>query len=1164
VGEDRRLDLTTRGYFGKDFHYPDRVRTVMRRGEGLDKAMESEVVAMSPFFQRAVADLIEVRSSSGNIAIRRRADDDFTDSRVSFSLSQPDYVAMGNQMDTLLVTVPVAFRIDPARAAFCQSKNQVDPRNAEDSVFDHIPEDAFGYTFETLAIPVYLEAATEPFQLQVDQVGDQLQAEVRFSAVALLDTGASWFEFLGETYWFHCQGDTCVARGPAREGTVHYTIGATHRTAEFLNLQGVSGATRRTLITEGDMAVCLDPPVIRDFRYDRETNTLAAHIDDRGTPLENLSIELQLDGNRLEADFDTQNGKLSATLPTRPPSVLTASLQVTDRADQTAAATCPVFGEAAPEGAPEAVHASVDGLVTNSPNRNDVANVLGTTGDGKAIVEICETVMKWGYFRNGRFVPVCSEPGAARLAQVRPRDPHDGYDLRNALSRHLPLDFEILGQAYDRRFFEAIPPGGGGVSSLSAATAQSAAASGRNVYFVATAQDGQRAIPLNDAVFGFGLFFTLKETMECHTEARDILAPDIRPVFDPATQLLRAAIHDHGMPLSELEIDVAARSDPANSIADWGAHLSSTGSRPAFNFREGILTCRFVPPAEGEFFILRIAAQDKAGNRSFVDVDVVIPREPPDVNLAAEVRQSNQFVTRNAVHASAYLTGQASDSSRIIPEKTTLWLDDQTLHPFMRYSHTPEAGWRSQFNYKACYAAGVDEGPHSARLRATDATGLWAEATTAFDYNLAPYIYDFKVMPDAVRRIGGPALTAMILDPGGDLDIGGLALTIDGQPVDPAHFYFDPTSGYFSLDGPLELADGTHRAEITAIDGHGNQSSDSLRFTRAAEITTAFRDGGQGVFIESLTLMELEDHNGNGRANPGELVRLFITLHNDTDDDLACAAGLSSEDPQIVVETERVGYGHMAPGSSVAPMKGYDLRVGRDILDKTISDPFEAYFDLTVDCASQADFALPLTLPIYRPSLPVDTGITIAMDRLPPTTPVDTIRVQGTVVSEAEFIDWVEMRVNGVLQGPVTFNRDGGRFEVVAALSDGANTIEVSAADSSGDRGSAAGYVFRTVSFTPPTIAITSPANGDSFVCGDLTVMGTYSTGSGTLSGITVEAPWAGGHCPVTIIDGSTFTVNCGDIIYGPSGLYDVEARITTTDGIQAMDTITISVGDCS
>jgi hypothetical protein len=102
--------------------------------------------------------------------------------------------------------------------------------------------------------------------------------------------------------------------------------------------------------------------------------------------------------------------------------------------------------------------------------------------------------------------------------------------------------------------------------------------------------------------------------------------------------------------------------------------------------------------------------------------------------------------------------------------------------------------------------------------------------------------------------------------------------------------------------------------------------------------------------IDGLSLMELEDHNGDGRANPGELVRLFIALRNDTGHDRSCTGRLSSEDLDIVVETESVAYGTMAPGSTRVPMKGFDLRIGSDILAKTISDPYDAYFDLTLDC----------------------------------------------------------------------------------------------------------------------------------------------------------------------------------------------------------------------
>ena len=86
------------------------------------------------------------------------------------------------------------------------------------------------------------------------------------------------------------------------------------------------------------------------------------------------------------------------------------------------------------------------------------------------------------------------------------------------------------------------------------------------------------------------------------------------------------------------------------------------------------------------------------------------------------------------------ITAEAKDDSQIVPEKTTLWLDNQVLRPFIMYSHTQEAGWRSLFNFKAGYVAGVEEGPHLARFRATDATGLWAEAMATFDFQLAPFI----------------------------------------------------------------------------------------------------------------------------------------------------------------------------------------------------------------------------------------------------------------------------------------------------------------------------------------------------------------------------------------------------------------------------------------
>jgi len=1166
AGTDRQLDIFTRGCFGKGFQYSEKICDIIRKGQGIDKKGEPEIIKMNPFFQQTISHLIEIRSTSGNIDIRKMEDGDFEDSKVSFHIRQKNPVSMGNQVAALHVTIPVAFRIDPSRVNFCASKNQIEPNNTNDTIYNHIPEDAFIFTFETLTIPVFLEPAVEPFSLRVAQENDQLVARVMFSPVELIDTGASWFAFEGEKYWFEHQGDDCVAKGPVREGLVHYKIAAAHKIADFSELQGNSVTSSRTILNEGDIVVSLDPPVIENFRYDREANTLQASIKDQGTPLEDLFIELWLSGYRLDADFDAATGELTAALPYTPLSVLTASLRVTDFAEQTTMDNCQVFGEVEFEddGDTEDPASSTRGPFTLTPNTSDIDRVVGAKGNGKALVEICDEAMTWGYYRNGSYVPINSQPGSMRLVQLRSRDPSGAYDSNLAVSKNLPLHLEIFGASYDTRRYEPIPQSGGGITSISVSGGQTANVTGRDFYFAVMARDGNHNIPIHNTGSGFGLPFSFKQTKQCRLEERDILAPVIRPVFDPAAALLTASIHDHGMPLSELKIELTAKNDSTRNSAGWGHHLHSTGGRPAFTFQNGVLTSPFVPPPKGEFFTFQISAEDKAGNRSFVYLDVMMPREPPDVSLEAETQQTGQAISRYGEQASAFIMAEAKDDSQIVAEKTTLWLDDQVLRPFTMYSHTQEAGWRSLFNYKAGYLAGVEEGPHRARFRATDATGLSAETMAAFDFQLTPLISNFKVMPDAAHKIGGPALTAMIIDRGGDLDIRGLALTIDGQPVDATRLFYDAASGYFSADGPLALSDGSHVAELTATDSHGNQVKDSLRFTRAMEITTPYQSGGQGLVIDGMTLMELEDQNGDGRANPGELVRLFISLRNDTGDVLDCIGHLSSEDLDIAVETASVAYERMEPGSTLVPMQGFDLKIGSDILDKTFSDPYETYFNLTLGCDADEEWVLPLTISIYQPTIPIDTGMMVTLDRLPPTTSAGTFRLQGAITSNAEFIDWMEVRVNGALQGPVAFNREGGRFEVTITLADGANAIAVTGADSNGLRGSDLGYIFRTTVFTPPSISIASPSSGDVYQCGNLTVTGTYGTGSGTLGGIKVDGPWGMGNCPVTIIDGTNFSVDCGDVISGPSGIHDIEATITTTDGVQSVDTITISVGDCS
>ncbi len=126
VGSDRQLDVFTRGCYGKNYYYPEKVRELMRQWEVIDRETAPEVVTLNTFFQKAVGDRIEIQSTSGNITVYKLEDGDFKDSRISFTILQNNPAAMGDQIDELLVTVPVSFRIDPSKVDYCDAQQQRD------------------------------------------------------------------------------------------------------------------------------------------------------------------------------------------------------------------------------------------------------------------------------------------------------------------------------------------------------------------------------------------------------------------------------------------------------------------------------------------------------------------------------------------------------------------------------------------------------------------------------------------------------------------------------------------------------------------------------------------------------------------------------------------------------------------------------------------------------------------------------------------------------------------------------------------------------------------------------------------------------------------------------------------------------------------------------
>jgi hypothetical protein len=1170
AGASRQLQFITRGYAGKNHVFPNAFIQQLEKAIGL-----SEIFELQPYFQKAVGDRITVTTDSATISIQKTADNDFKDSQVTFVVSQNNPAPVNAEAALLHVTYPATVQLKASNEQYCAAGLGFYQSGEVESAYDLLPEEVFVYTYKTITIPVFLETTADPVQIKISQEDNQLTARVGFVPIELMDTAASWFAFGGNKYWFEQQGDVCVASGPAWEGTIRYQLAAAHKIARFEGLQGGFTAEGNSLFYDGDILVRMNPPVIENFRYDREKNTLYADIHDQGTPPDELDIDLRVAGTTVTFVFDPATGKLSAELPYTPLAVLFATLSVTDRAHQKSKKTCTVMGEVEEdeEGDGDGTDPS-DGTYavgqqngyTANLNARGIERIIGTASDGMTLVEVCDEYLQWGYHSGGRFVPLLGRPETIRPVQLWSRDINNINASNHALWRQLPMEIVVFGASYDASRYRPAPATktGGRIETLTITGGRSSATRGEKIYFAVMAIDGSRHIPLRISYGLSGLSFTTRTVRKCRVEERDIQAPVVTPIYDPATSRVTANIHDHGMPLDQLKIGFSGRSDSRSRVR--------YSSRLPYQYANGRFSGLFELPEEGELFDLEIRATDRAGNTGIGKLDISVPRTPPEVELSVVTRTTDASLSRNAVAADAMITAEAKDDSGIREEDTTLWVDDTVLPAFMRADHRTAgvmgratAFWESDFHYKADYVARVSEGTHLARFKATDATGLSAEISQPFTFNLAPFITHFHIMPYTVQSGGGPAFTARVIDPGGDLDKDGLTFTIDGDETDASAIFYDRASGYFAVDGPLDLADGRHKAHLTAVDSRGNRAEDTLLFARSLTIDTPGNVNDGALSISGLSLMELENHNGDGRANPGELVRLFLSLRNDTDRHLSCIARLSAEDIDIAVETESLPYENMDPGSTLVPLQGFGLRLEEDILEKTSSDPYETDMTLRLDCRDGRERVLPFMLPIFQPTLPaeLDSGVTVALDRLPPTTTEEILVIRGEVTSTQSFIEEMILLVNGGRQGDVRFVREGGRFEVPATLAEGNNTIEVHAGDETGARGSDAGFIFRANAFVPPSITITAPTNGQFFQCNDLVVSGTYTAGSANLDSITVDAPWEFGDCPVTIIDDSHFTVNCGSVAWS-GGTYDVEATIETDEGVTASDEVSILVGDCS
>ncbi|MBL0714836.1 MAG: hypothetical protein JJV98_14165, partial [Desulfosarcina sp.] len=558
AGKNVDLDLVTLGYNGKDYQYPPRVEKDLGRSR--------EINWIAPFFQEAVGKRIEITNASGNISIQKLPDADLEDSRIRFSILQNRPVAMGHQVDFIEIRYPVSIRIEK-NTDFCRAGAMAAANGQNDNIYDHIPENKISFDYETLIYPVVLEVADSPFRLNLYTEKESLIAEVGFNPIELMDSEASWFEVDGARHWFDCRGEIYRSGALVQEGLVHYKIAMAGRIGAYRDASTADNG--RTLFQEGDYLIRRTPPEIINFHYDRSVNAAKARIADNGTLLENLRVRLHVPGLKEAFEFDTHTGQFTATLPFIPMSVLTATLSITDQADQTTTARCAIFGEPQTDKSRYRPQVAADSAYRGSvPYTPDIKRKIGFR-HGRTLVEICEKYKQFGYYIGTRFVPLVGGADSVSLVQLQERKPSSSK--LNRIRNRKDLDIKLFHGRYDQSKYMAgrFP----GVSSKLMLTGSHSKPS-QTIYYLLGYRDGNDFVPVDPGISSLaGLRLSHRISENCTVKELDLSPPVIAASYDTNTGRVTATIHDPGMPFDQLQIDFFGQADHDKSNAYYRGNL---------------------------------------------------------------------------------------------------------------------------------------------------------------------------------------------------------------------------------------------------------------------------------------------------------------------------------------------------------------------------------------------------------------------------------------------------------------------------------------------------------------------------------------------------------------------------------------------------------------
>jgi len=550
----------------------------------------------------------------------------------------------------------------------------------------------------------------------------------------------------------------------------------------------------------------------------------------------------------------------------------------------------------------------------------------------------------------------------------------------------------------------------------------------------------------------------------------DKFAPNIRNFrVDPASGTFSALIDDNGGPLNTLNVGYSLYAD--RKAAPF-ISKSNVVNRE-FNPRTGLLQGTFPVDPARERLKMIIGVTDLSGNNTSAKKTITTPYAPPDIKL-----------THTALNDSAdtvLLFAEMFDRSGIDTALTSLSVDGAPCHATaLAYGGF---GMYSTGDRKWFCRATLAEGSHIFTAKGSDMLGLTAQASDPFTLSYKPRISRFNINSSAPSTEKGSVFSASIQDRGHDVGLSGIRLNIDGTPVPASQYVFDTKSGYFSADGPMAIASGFHRALLDVTDSHGNADQATLSFSRGAGAVSVLGQGAGELRFDRISLWELQNSNGDGDANPGELVRLYFSFANTGKAVLKnLKVTVAINDISVKIENPVFGIPAIQPGAVETGLQGIDVRIAPDILTRENLNQKTLPVDIQVTDGSgkHRQFAASLVVRELRQSFANKPPRNLSTPAAP-TANIQPILVINNPVSGVVFktgidtmtgtfdpTDSTVASLTATLDGSPVPVQDlgGGVFNILTLLlPDGPHVLTVTLTTADGDS------VTRTIAFTSKLIA---------------------------------------------------------------------------------------------